>query len=287
MDKKSDTKEKIPLQTMTKSIKDRILIMLELEQNTDCQFIFPNEEEKDGEEKSIIKAHKLQLAFASPVFNAMFYSFDYNEDRDNIVEILDYSIETFVLFLKYVYLHQIELTRLDEATEVFSIAHKYEVPCLEKICEKYIIANICPEQACSVFSFAKLYNNTKIMVKVIDVITKETEKVLKCQDFLEAQLETVEFIMRKEDLKVESEIVLLEALEKYTIKNKLGRKTVDKMLKQIRFLTLSVEEFNERVMRSRLLTDTEKLAIINNILSENSPAYAYPKGFSTYLTKRS
>lgn len=258
-------------------------MMLELEQLTDCQFVFPQEEDK---EKSIIKAHKLFLAFASPVFNKMFYTFSYNENEYNTVEILDITSENFALFLKYVYLHEIEFTQCNEAIELYRIAHKYEVPGLEKICEDYIIANTGPDQACSVRSFAELHDNAKIKDKAEDVIVRETEQVLVSQDFLEAQIDTVEFIMKCENLNVQGEGLLFEALNKYAIKNGYSSKDVDGMLKEIRFLTIGVEEFNEKVMWSGLVTDTEKLAILNTKLSENRAVYRYPEGFSRNLNVR-
>lgn len=259
--------------------------MLELEQLTDCQFVFPNEVDP---EKSTIKAHKLLLAFASPVFNAMFYTFSYNENEYNTVEISDFTSEGFALFLKYVYLHEIELTGFDEATEIYRIAHKYEVLGLEKICEDYIIANTRPEKACTSHGFGEFHGNTRIKDKAIDVIVKETEQVLASQDCIEAEVDTVEFIMKCDNLNVQDEMVLFEALDKYTIKNRLNRKSngIDGMLKQIRFLTMDVKEFNEIAMHSTLLTGMEKLAIINNILSEKWPAFAYPEGFSRNLNMR-
>ncbi|XP_063709292.1 BTB/POZ domain-containing protein 6-like [Culicoides brevitarsis] len=265
---------------MSSSIKDRILIMLELEQLTDCEFIFPEEEDP---EKGIIKAHKLILAFASPVFHSMFFTF--GNERDNKIEIPDCSAESFALFLKYVYLHELTLVSIYDATEVYKIAHKYEVLSLQKLCEEYIVEAMTPNEACSAMRFAKFIENEEIKKKSEQMIVENTVEVLNSQDFLETNVETVEFIVKCEKLKVE-EIILFEAVEKYARSHKLARHQMENVVQNIRFLTMSKKEFNDRAMRSNLLTYMEKLAILNNILSEYLPTYAYPEGLCQSKVKR-
>ena len=81
-------------------------------------------------EDNEFKAHKLILAAASPVFEAMFKD-GTKEHRDNYVNIQDMDSDVFDVFLRFLYSGQVE--HLDEMYfDLFAAADKYDVQPLRK-----------------------------------------------------------------------------------------------------------------------------------------------------------
>lgn len=82
-------------QTSCKSIKNRGEYLLESGLWSDCKFIVGMEPNQQ-----VIECHKLFLAMASPVFQAMFYG---GMPEKNPITILDVQPEAFKALLEYVY----------------------------------------------------------------------------------------------------------------------------------------------------------------------------------------
>ena len=78
------------------------------------------------------KAHKLILAAASPVFDAMFKE-GTREHQESCVNILDIDSDVFDVFLRYLYSGQVD--QLDEmVSDLLAAADKYEVQPLKEVC---------------------------------------------------------------------------------------------------------------------------------------------------------
>jgi hypothetical protein len=84
----------------------------------------------------VLNGHKLVLAAASPVFEAMFYG-NFSHDMTNSVLIPDVSYDTFELFLEFIYTGELKLKEGDEIeclVEISYCAQKYLVDELRKTC---------------------------------------------------------------------------------------------------------------------------------------------------------
>lgn len=104
----------------------------------DCVFLL------DGDE---VRCHKLILATASPVFEAMFYG--PISEKQNVIEILDMSGDIFKMLLLYVYKGLVDFRSLtlEETIELYYGAEKYllndlKLQCLEAIQMKLRFSNI-------------------------------------------------------------------------------------------------------------------------------------------------
>lgn len=71
-----------------------------------------------------IPAHKIVLASCSPVFNAMFFG---TLPEQNVIRIIDVSIDGFKEFLEYFYYDDMDITKHKCIVEVMYLAEKYEV----------------------------------------------------------------------------------------------------------------------------------------------------------------
>ncbi|XP_061397832.1 uncharacterized protein LOC133333531 [Musca vetustissima] len=113
--------------------------LLASEKYYDCVFLCAGHEE--------IRCHKLILATASPVFEAMF--FGPISEKQNCIDILDMSSDIFRLMISYIYTGRVNLHHLtlEEAIELYYGAEKYllgdlKLECLEAIQMKLRFSNI-------------------------------------------------------------------------------------------------------------------------------------------------
>jgi BTB/POZ domain len=103
-----------------------------------------------------LKAHKLILAAASPVFEAMFKE-GTKEHHDNYVNIEDIDSDVFEVFLRFLYSGQVD--QLDEMCfDLFTAADKYDVQPLRNICIQHMSDNISVDNAVEVLALAERHS---------------------------------------------------------------------------------------------------------------------------------
>jgi BTB/POZ domain len=103
-----------------------------------------------------LRAHKVILAAASPVFEAMFKE-GTKELEENYVIIQDIESDVFEVFLRFLYSGNVD--QLDEMfTDLFPVADKYDVQPLRKICIRHMADNISVENAVEVLALAERHS---------------------------------------------------------------------------------------------------------------------------------
>jgi speckle-type POZ protein len=123
------------------------------------------------------KAHKLILAAASPVFEAMFKE-GTKEHQDNYVNIEDIESDVFEVFLRYLYSGQVE--HLDEmVSDLLAAADKYDVQPLKERCIHHMVKNISVDNAVNMLILADRYNVEPIKLQAQKFITNNIMSLLK------------------------------------------------------------------------------------------------------------
>ena len=182
-------------------------------------------------------AHKYVLATSSPVFYAMFYG-DLAE-KNPVIHLPDANEEGLEAFLRFLYQDENPKT-LDLAVKVIYLAKKYMVSSLAEKCW--------------------------------ELIDTEVSTVIKSEAFLDISQDTLEDILKRDTLNIpgDGEVALFQAVVKWcdhqcsvkglepTGKNR--RAALGDCINQIRFLSMTMEEFANNVSMSGLLTDTELVA---------------------------
>jgi len=103
------------------------------------------------------KAHKVVLAAASPVFEAMFKE-GTKEHQDNYVNIEDIESDIFEVFLRYLYSGEVELTGNDMVYNLSAVADKYDVEPLREVCVQHMAKNISVENVVDVMTLAQRFS---------------------------------------------------------------------------------------------------------------------------------
>ncbi|XP_041988028.1 uncharacterized protein LOC121739601 [Aricia agestis] len=189
-------------------LKQRGAYLLKSGQWTDCTFLVGTEPNQ-----VVIEGHKLILAMASPVFEAMF--FGGMAEGNEPIPILDVQIDAFKALLEYIYTDNINITSFDKACELCYGAKKYMLPHLVKECTRYLWSDLYPRNACRAYEFANLFEENNLMEKCIQIISTNTKEILNDSSFEEMDINTVITVFSLDHLNIDSELDLFEAIVRY------------------------------------------------------------------------
>lgn len=268
-------------------IGDRAGHILRSGQWSDCSFMVGNE----NNQKKIL-GHRLILAMASPVFEAMFFG-GMAEKEDKPIEILDVQPDAFSALLTYIYTNNINLLSFDQVCEVCYAAKKYMIPPLVKQCTGYIWSDIHYGNVCRAYEFARLFEEPELMDKCLQIMQKETHLLINDRSFDDIEIATLKTLLQQEKLSVNEgdlyqgcvswaeQECQRQVLEK-TPTNK--RKVLGDAINLIRFLSLSPAEFASGPAVTGLLTQDECYPLLMNISSQG--CLPLPQGFSPITTSR-
>jgi len=234
---------------------------------SDCDFIvghFPN--------IKIFHSHKMFLAMASPVFEAMFYG-NLAETRREI-KILDVQPEAFASMLEYIYTDEIHLYNFELVCDICYAAKKYMLPDLVEECTKFLWRDLYPKNACRALEFAKLFEEPVLQEKALQIITHQTLDVIGEPTWEDIEQTTLSVVLKKDSLAA-PESVMFEAMDRWATRecDRRGLETtgdskrlvLGDTLYLIRYLTLSAAEFAAGPAQSGILLQQESFSILMNI----------------------
>ena len=222
-----------------------------------------------GESSRLFHAHKYVLATSSSVFYAMFYG-DLAQ-KESTIHIKDTDEESFKEFLRFLYTDDCKITA-ENATEVMYLAKKYLIwPLTEKCC-KVLEASIKPDNVFLILEQALQFDETDLEAKCWNVVSKNTLECINSEAFCNIGSRTLRAFLKKESMDI-TEVLLFTAVLKWVDgecarqginieDDKTARRRIlGECLYEIRFLTMSQEDFAKYVPPMGLLTDAEIISI--------------------------
>ncbi|XP_017757652.1 PREDICTED: BTB/POZ domain-containing protein 2-like isoform X2 [Eufriesea mexicana] len=253
---------------------------------SDCNFIVglePNQQ--------ILKGHKLFLAMASPVFQAMF--FGNMSEKCDMIPIRDVDPEAFKTLLKFIYTDQFNVHCFELIYELCYCAKKYMLPSLVDKCINSLYS-VSTKEVCRTYEFAKFFEESALMCNCLNIICTRTNEVLEEPSWKDVQLDTVLTVLDQEELHISSELELFNALEswakaecirKYLDPNngKCLKSVIGNALSKIRFLSLDAKSLAHGPGISLLLTQDEIFSLLMNNLGSG---HKIPEGFTIIKQNR-
>ncbi|XP_046997769.1 BTB/POZ domain-containing protein 6-like [Schistocerca americana] len=262
------------------NVSERIRMLHSTSQWSDCSFKVGSQTQSQ-----VFRAHKLILAASSPVFEAMCYG---PLAEEACVKIPDVEPEVFRILLEYIYTDVANISSVDEAAGVLYAAKKYMLPHLCHTCHNYIIDNLRPSNAMSIFEFANEINEEQLLEPCIKVMCGHTKEVLKSVDG-HMSSHTLNVLLSQHKLNI-SETELFETCIQWAevqCSEKGLERTPENMrailmkagaLSKIRFLSLTVQEFAEGPESSGILTPEEIAVLKAVILEKHGDLIPLPEG---------
>lgn len=249
-----------------------------------------------------IYAHSWFLVMRSSVF---YNDIQASIGKSQVILILDYSYETFLSFMRYVYSAGFEIDAINVA-ELFNVGKKYKMGCLLKKINKFIenvkfsITNVCDYLELSL----KVENN-QLKANAIEFIGVKGKQIINTESFNSLSPDAVkEILSRDVDIFDVSEVEIFECmmewakhrcrLNNYEINSINMRRSLGELIKMIRFTTMSSIEFAECIEKYPGLLSIEEdrsllLSIVKQKPDENElrflkPRKAYQLDLSQFYT---
>ena len=102
------------------------------------------------------------------------FQHDVKKNKKNSVDIPDIKSDVFEVALQFIYTG--DVTRVDKfAVELLSVADKYQLKYLKKVCQDYIYAELSPSNACKSLVLADLHSTEKLKKRTIQYINRNKE----------------------------------------------------------------------------------------------------------------
>jgi len=234
---------------------------------SDCEFIVgvtPN--------MRIFHCHKLFLAMASPVFEAMFFGGLAETRRE--IKIPDVQPEAFSALLSYIYTDKVQLNSFELVCDICYAANKYMLPDLVEECTQYLWRDVNHKNACRALEFAKLFEEPVLLEKSLQVITHQTLDIVEEPTWEDIDKSTLVTILSKDYLSA-PESALFDAMDRWAnrecqrrgVRNSGDNKrmVLNDAVYLIRYLSLSAAEFAAGPAQSGILLQQESFSILMNI----------------------
>lgn len=260
-------KKKLKMSSDYSKILEKFSDLLSNDDKKDTTFIF-------GNSKDEVKAHKALLVSVSSVFEQMFDGDCHNDDE---VIITGIKPDVFQKLINVIYMKPVEYTDVYEAVEVYKVAEMYNSVYVKSVIVKYLEEKCTLENCIFLYDKALLFNMATIIDKCRSFIKRFPNAIpIATLGIREEILEDtfVDFITRSRLPSTD-----LYQLMEYLVE--IGKlRTFKKALCKINFLTISISI----IVTAKLLSNTEKLAIISNIdaiKGKHAPSIPMPDNFSS------
>ena len=224
----------------------------------------------EGSDKNVF-AHKYVLATSSAVFYAMFYG--QMAEKDSVIHLSDTNEDILEEFLRFLYTDECNLTT-DNAMFVMYLARKYIVPSLAEKCTEFLTANLAAENVFILLKQAVQFVEEEFVKKCWDWIDVNTVDVVASDAFGDINQATLAELLKRELLNVK-EVDLFKAVLiwseaecsrkgiKANAKNK--RAVIGNAIYQIRFASMTPQQFAQNASQSGILTPEEMVLFYDNI----------------------
>lgn len=201
-----------------------------------------------------IKAHRLVLAAFSDYFSAMFTG-DLAENRQEVVHLSDMDPQAVEALIQYAYTSHIEI-RVDNVEGLLSVSCILQIDEVKEACSEFMKHQLHPTNCLGIRAFADGHNCTELF-KIADAFTKERfVEVVKNQEFLLLNAECVAQLLSSDDLNVNSESQIFDALRAWAEHDEENRrKVLPRLLGLVRLPLLAPEFLVDKVEMSCLFRD--------------------------------
>uniref|UniRef100_UPI0037E7ED06 kelch-like protein 6 n=1 Tax=Semicossyphus pulcher TaxID=241346 RepID=UPI0037E7ED06 len=157
--------------------------------------------------------HRAILAAASQYFRAMFCS-GLRETYEQSVEIKGLDSGTMRSLLEYTYTSKALLTH-SNVQKILEAASQFQFLRVVDACAGFLSKSLHLESCIGILNLAESHALPALRTRAQDYITSQFSQVVQQQDFLELPAESLEVVLQRDDLDVECEECVFEALMRW------------------------------------------------------------------------
>ena len=233
----------------------------------------------------LMSCHKIVLAAASPYFKAMF-TLDLNESKQSLIELHEIDFDSVSHIIEYTYTGMIKIHQ-ENVQNLLSAASLFQILPIQRACAKFLETQIDNANCIGIFNFAHIHNCNSLQQKAREYIEKHFTQVCRGEEFFNLSVDKVKDLICSDELNVEQEEVIFEAIMAWISQDEKGRRSlISELLPHIRIGLLSVKYLKDCVMNNKYIQDSESCVnLLEGLirLESNPQLYCGKHNFSLAL----
>ncbi|XP_064622104.1 kelch-like protein 7 [Lineus longissimus] len=201
--------------------------------------------------------HKNILAAISPYFTAMFTT-DLSESRQQKICLFEVEADALALIINYAYTGRVDITR-NNAQNLLGAASLFQISTIQEACAKFMESQFDISNCIGIHCFAQIHDCGDLRLKSKEYIEKNFTEVMQGEEFVSLSPEKMEEFLSSNELNVECEDTVYEALVKWVDNDKENRQQfMEKLLPLVRFGLLSPKFVQGHIAKNEMVQNSPK-----------------------------
>ncbi|XP_013855312.1 kelch-like protein 40b [Austrofundulus limnaeus] len=230
-------------------LQDGLYDLLENDKLVDCVLKIKDKE---------FPCHRLVLCACSSYFRSIFLS-DLEESKKREIVLEDVEPGVMGLILKYLYTSIINVTE-QNVQDIFAVANMFQIPSIFTVCVSFLQKRLSLSNCLAVFRLGLMLDCPRLAVSARNYACERFQLISRDKDFLQLLPSELAAILTNDNLNVESEEVVFEALMNWMsqdTENKL--KELPDLLDCVRLRLVTDEYLKEKVEKHKLISSDPEI----------------------------
>ncbi|XP_041670351.1 kelch-like protein 40b [Cheilinus undulatus] len=230
-------------------LQDGLYDLLENDKLVDCTLKIKDKE---------FPCHRLVLCACSSYFRSIFLS-DLDESKKREIVLEDVEPGVMGLILKYLYTSKINVTE-QNVQDIFAVANIYQIPSIFTVCVSFLQKRLSLSNCLAIFRLGLMLDCPRLAVSARNYACENFHLISRDEEFLQLLPSELAAILTNDNLNVESEEVVFDALMNWVSQDAENReKELPDLLDCVRLRLVSEDFLKEKVEGNKLICSNPEL----------------------------
>lgn len=230
-------------------LQDGLCNLLENDKLVDCVLKIKDKE---------FPCHRLVLCACSSYFRSVFLS-DLDESKKREIVLEDVEPGVMGLVLKYLYTSKINVTE-HNVQDIFAVANIYQIPSIFTVCVSFLQKRLSLSNCLAVFRLGLMLDCPRLAVSARNYACDHFQLISRDEEFLQLLPSELAAVLASDNLSVETEETVFEALMAWVSRDAEGRtKELPGLLDCVRLRLLDEDYLRDKVEKHELIASNPEL----------------------------
>ncbi|XP_018529327.1 LOW QUALITY PROTEIN: kelch-like protein 40b [Lates calcarifer] len=230
-------------------LQDGLYDLLENDKLVDCTLKIKDKE---------FPCHRLVLCACSSYFRSIFLS-DLEESKKREIVLEDVEPGVMGLILKYLYTSKINVTE-QNVQDIFAVANMYQIPSIFTVCVSFLQKRLSLSNCLAIFRLGLMLDCPRLAVSARNYACERFQLISRDEDFLQLLPSELAAILANDNLNVETEEAVFEALMNWVSRDMENReRELPGLLDCVRLRLVSEDYLREKVEKHKLISSNPEL----------------------------
>lgn len=246
-------------------LQDGLFDLLENDKLVDCVLKIKDKE---------FPCHRLVLCACSSYFRSLLLS-DLDESKKREIVLEDVEPGVMGLVLKYLYTSKINVTE-HNVQDIFAVANIYQIPSIFTVCVSFLQKRLSLSNCLAVFRLGLMLDCPRLAVTARNYACDHFQLISRDEEFLQLLPSELAAVLASDNLSVETEETVFEALMAWVSRDAEGRaKELPGLLDCVRLRLLNEDYLRDKVGKHGLIAANpelqEKLQLVRDANAGKMP----------------